>query len=80
MMITKRTSHFTILLAFLVISIAINSPVHAKEIILDQIAAIVNDDVVMISEVKTLALETKQKNNSNWLNGSTQYKPHGIYI
>ena len=64
MMITKRTSHLTLLLAFFVISIAINSLVHAKEIILDQIAAIVNDDVVMISEVKTLALETKQKNNS----------------
>jgi peptidyl-prolyl cis-trans isomerase SurA len=62
MMITKHfIQHYThkILFAGLCLSL-ITSITQAQEVNLDRIAAVVNDDVVMLSEVKRKALQTKR--------------------
>lgn len=61
MKITKLFSRLVQLYAVLfLVSLTVYSPVQAKEILLDEIAALVNDDVVMVSEVRKLALQAKQ--------------------
>jgi len=66
MMIIKRftqlvkTPKLQTLFASFLLMVLVSSTSHAKEIKLDEIAAIVNDDIVMFSEVRKAALRTKQ--------------------
>ena len=59
MMITKRFIQKNLFLAGLCLSL-LASTTQAQEVSLDRIVAVVNGDVVMLSEVKRAALKTKQ--------------------
>ncbi len=61
MIINKKNQHFllTLFAPFLLLFLVSNS-VAAKEIGLDKIVAIINDDVVMFSEVKPIIVRMKQ--------------------
>jgi len=56
------TSFKAIILFFFSIAFSLN--VHAQEVSLDRIAALVNNDVVMLSEVRNLASRIKQSGSS----------------
>jgi len=59
---TQHSSFKYLQVLSLLFSMLISTALYSQDILLDEIAAIVNDDVVMFSEVRQVALQAKQKN------------------